>query len=191
MIPCQCKWQFKFLTNHEKEKGEIYKKISYIITCIPHNKGMEKNANLIIKNLWLGNYIAAHDINFITNEKINDIVNVTSSVSNRFNFVDYINLPIVDENACFTNIFDLMLECVHLIKNKLQENKSVLVHCKRGHHRSASIVALYLMIYCRVSLVDAVSTIKKIRPTSFRRITCMLKILIDYQCHITNTNFVN
>jgi len=67
------------------------------------------------------------------------------------------------------------------INKAVSENSIVLVHCKRGHHRSATIVAFYLMKYKNMSLVDAIFFIKKSRPTAFRKMTCMLETLIWFE----------
>ena len=66
------------------------------------------------------------------------------------------------------------------MENALSKNKSVLVHCKRGHHRSASIIAAFLMKNIGVDYLSSMAYINNIRPCALRRNTCMVKGLFNY-----------
>lgn len=138
----------------------------------------EPDANLIIHNIWLGNQFVSQDTNFVRDNNIATIINITDVVPNKFNFIEYINFPIKDTAACDTNLLPQMEFIIDLLHQLIIDNKSVLVHCKRGHHRSASIIAFYLMKYHDMTLSDAITFIKTIRPLSFRRTTCMIRNLV-------------
>ena len=170
-------WRFQELTGEELRYGETMRKLNEIIINCSLPKGTETNANQITNLVWLGNAKAAHDFNFIYRNKIHHIINLTPNIPNKFHFINYQTFPIKDYEACLVDLYKLMETAADLINTAVSENKAVLVHCKKGHHRSASIIALYLMKYHNMSLVDAVYYIKRIRPTSFRRMNCMLKTL--------------
>lgn len=172
---------YKIVECKNKKLGYLLKYINNIIVSGPNNRGDEYDANLIINNLWLGNHKVAYDIDFIREKNINYMINVTNDYDNKFNISKYMKIPIKDENACYQDILSLMIDGSDFINYAIKNNGNILVHCKRGHHRSASIVALYLMRYENMTLINAISIIKKIRPTSFRRMTCMLKTLIVYE----------
>jgi hypothetical protein len=181
MIIDNNQWIFKKIRSNKIKLGKLNRDINNLIVNSSISKGNESDANLIIDNIWLGNHKIAHDYNFVISKRIKYIINVTDSVPNIFPFINYITFPIKDTDACRTNLMN-MIECGACIINKaVAENKPILVHCKRGHHRSAAIVAFYLMKYRNMSLIDALCFIKKSRPGTFRRMTCMLKTLIIYE----------
>lgn len=173
-------WIFKTLDSKDK-RGQLNKEINNLITFYTNNEYSESNADLISNNIWLGNYIAAHDFDFITNNKINYIINACDDIPNKFPFINYINYPIKDINACYHDLLQIFVDGANTIHNIVDNNQSVLIHCKRGHHRSACILAFYFMSYHHMSLPRAIYIIKQIRPSSFRRMTCMLQTLINYE----------
>lgn len=162
--------------NQTSKNKDIIRQLKNIITF--GTKPNSANANLIVKNLWLGNCLAAHDIDFVTQQHIKYIINVTDDVPNKFPFINYTSYKIKDIYACHKNLFRIINEAADIIHHVLSSNSAILVHCKQGHHRSATIVVFYLMKYQDMSLIDAVKFVKNIRPNAFRRINCMLKTLI-------------
>jgi hypothetical protein len=174
-------WKFKNLENDEIKLGKLCRDVNNLIVTAVAKKGTEDNANMIINGIWLGNYNAANDFNFIINNKIKYIINACDIISNNFSSVKYLSFPMSDNDICQKNFFKMIIKAAAIINKAISENYSVLIHCKRGHHRSASIVTYYLMMYHNLSLLNAVKLIKNIRPTAFRRISCSLKTLILYE----------
>lgn len=167
--------------DNDKLYHSIVSSVLDVINIFSAPKGSETNASFIMNNLWLGNWQSAHDSEFIKSNNICKIVNLTVEIPNKFPYIKYKNFRMRDENACQENLFGMMVEGAKLINNALSKNKTILIHCKRGHHRSASIIVLYFMIYHNMSLIDALIIVKQIRPTAFRRLSCMLKELISYE----------
>lgn len=141
----------------------------------------ENNADIIIKNLWLGNYKAALDIKFLTDHNIKYIVNVTDDIPCMFSHIQYVHIPIKDKNICFDKsmikIIDNTLKFIH---QGLCKNVGVLVHCKKGHHRSAGIIMAFLMKYLSMSYLHSMLYINSIRPKALRRNTCMCYWVYNY-----------
>jgi len=168
------------------EEAKMIKKLNnqltYLINEYTNLNAIDEDANLILNYVWLGNYHVAHDFNFVVSAKIKYIINATTNVSNKFNFVDYTNFIIEDEDACHENLLNMINYGADVINEAIKEKQSILVHCKKGHHRSATIIVFYLMKYKNMPLIDAVCLIKKIRPNAFKRMTCMLRTLIYYEC---------
>lgn len=165
---------------------EIFRKINRIISPIYATpKKPELDANRIIignyTKLWLGNMNAAKNYDFIVGCGIKNIINVTTDIPNYFPFVEYLTLPIKDQDACRYNLLNVLEAGADYINKCISKNSSILIHCKRGHHRSASIIAYYLMKYRHYSLENAILLIKSYRATTFRKMTCILKILIKYE----------
>ena len=179
-------WKFHKLTDKEKLTGDIYREINNLISRCTQNNWSDENfieadANLIVNNIWLGNVRAAQDFNFVTSKKINHIINASDKASNIFTFLTYTTYPIIDKDVCYQNMVQLLQNGAKTINDIVNSNNIILIHCKNGHHRSASMLAFYFMTYHNMSLPDAIDLIKKYRPTAFRRMTCMLNALIKYE----------
>jgi hypothetical protein len=139
----------------------------------------ESNATYILNNIWLGNANAACDFNFVTKNKIMNIMNVTPDGSDNFNFITYHRYAIRDETLNKRLAHNILDSGAAIINKCVLENRPILIHCKRGHHRSATIVAYYLMKYLSFDLSQAIVFIKKKRPSAFRRITHFLQFLVQ------------
>lgn len=174
-------WCYKKLSNDEEKLGEINRDINNIITKYTDNNLIDKNVNMIFQNIWLGNLIAANDFNFLSKENVKYIISATSNIPKKHTSIEYIIYPISDIDACYNNYIVIMDKSADIINKAIHENNKILINCKRGHHRSASIIAFYLMKYHNMKLADAIFLIKQKRPHAFRRMTCMLKTLILYE----------
>jgi protein-tyrosine phosphatase len=144
----------------------------------------EKDGNLIINNLWLGNYKLAYSREFLKKFNIKIIINV-SKIPNKYENdkelnIKYINLLVRDKEVCNMNIQKEFEYIINLIHYCLNNNMPVLVHCKKGHHRSASIIAAYLIKYKNYSYFDAIESINKLRNCALLRNTCMNKVLYNF-----------
>lgn len=173
-------WILSPLHSDEIEYGKRLQQINSIIVHLTNNYVLEPNANLIFFNIWLGNLNSAYDQNFINQNKIKSIINVCDKIPNIFSLVQYVNYPLTDKNACYHQLLDIFNQCAEIIHQSVVRNETILVHCKKGHHRSAAIVAYYLMKYQKMKLDYIIKLIKKNRPAAFRRMTCMLYFLIKY-----------
>tara|TARA_Y100000389_G_C17418380_1_gene495121 strand:- start:257 stop:814 length:558 start_codon:yes stop_codon:yes gene_type:complete len=128
------------------------------------------NKNEIIKNLWLGDNISAHDKIFIKDNNIRLIVNVTKECK----FIDLKNIKkyrinICDDGSLSTNS-KLLREfsfVKDLIKETLKKNQGVLIHCMEGVQRSAALTILYLMNENNISYDEAYEKVKNRRPCIF------------------------
>lgn len=179
-----------------KIKSELINKINYIIQTMSKDKGTEDDANMIINGVWLGNISVSNDKYFYSKCDVSHVVNVcTIDNVKKYNNVTYNFFPFDDKSCCQKDIekkyFIIASSVSNIIDNNIKNNVCTLIHCKRGHHRSASIIAYYLMTKCNMSLINSIVNIKKSRPTSFRRINCTLSALINYETDRIYNNFVN
>lgn len=141
----------------------------------------EDNATEIMTNLWLGNKIAAQDFNFITKYNIKFIINVTYEIFNKYDFVDYFNFPLENDLEHKKYFIKIMEDCLNIINYSITNNIPVLVHCKRGHHRSACVVAYFLINYMGWDINQSINFIKNLRPTTFRKNNPMFDSLLISQ----------
>lgn len=148
----------------------------------------ENDVSEVIPNLWLGNVKAAYNKNFLEKYKIKNILTIMDNFDNnkKFNTIKYLIIPIKDKHSCNTNMIKIFDISTLFIYNSLKNNEGILVHCKQGHHRSASLVVAFLIKYLKTDYQRALQYIKYLRPCAVRRNTCMSNNLFTYYLHINN-----
>jgi len=125
--------------------------------------------SLILKNLFLGSASDANDFLFIKQNNIKLIVNVTKDIATDYSALGFedikvIRIPIDDIDTESLNTNNLLMSTLTTIKKYIDENKGVLVHCRAGVSRSASIVIAYLMKYHNLSFSQAQNYLRSRRP---------------------------
>ena len=121
----------------------------------------------IIPQLWLGNYLSSHNEKFIKNNNIKYIVNVTHNYPNLYKNIKYIRIPVRNSVIKSHKILKKNFNYINNFINNGLKKGSVLVHCKSGHRRSATVVANYLMNKFNITVDEAIKIIKNKRPTVF------------------------
>lgn len=172
----RAKWIFVKYANakHEQELHELICDLN----DSQQTQREEPDATHILSGIWLGNATAAQNFKFMQFQKISDIINVTPDIPNLFDSVQYYRFPIRDETMerdAALHALDIGADIIHKC---VIEHRPVLIHCKRGHHRSATIIVYYLMKYRGLTMAEAIYLIKQKRPASFRRLTRFLQFLI-------------
>ena len=129
-------------------------------------------ANEIIPGLWLGDMYSAANLNFIKDKNIKAIINITPSLSNRFESlgIEYLKIPIDDSlKVSDINSMTAMLPLIvdHIHKMRDIKKKNLLIHCHAGMQRSAISVAAYLVSKYGMSPSKAISYIIARRPIAF------------------------
>lgn len=178
------KWCFKILTSlnsYDAIRSNYYRTIFNAIGVSEGNR-IEYPVSKIVDGIWLGSVESAVDKCIYYNNDIRHVLCILHEPLkvNGIN-IRYTYIQMRDKDACDSNPMHLLDIGANAIHDALSSGQNILVHCKRGHHRSASIVAFYLMKYRSVPLLDAIKLIKKARPTTFRKLTCILPYLIEYE----------
>lgn len=125
---------------------------------------MEPNATRITNNIWLGNYKSGYDYNFLKNNNIKYVINVTPDYNKKFKEINYIDIPIKNKIE-YSDILKSYIQPSFLfIDNAVNNNYNVLIYCKRGHKRSATILVYYLTKKYNLSIDNAKNYIRNLRP---------------------------
>lgn len=159
----------------------------------------ESDATEIIPQLFLGNSKSSRSINFLKNYNIKCVIRILQyqnknefKIFNYFdNNIEYYDIPIKDSDICkfdLNNFFNIISK---IINDNLSNKKSILVHCQNGHHRSASLVAAYLIKYHNLDFITSVKYINGLRKCALRRDTCMVKKLFKFYLKLKNINHKN
>jgi protein-tyrosine phosphatase len=109
-------------------------------------------------NLYLG---SANNVKSIVKNPDSDGFTIFSCAKESLTKHDY-KIGMYDGyNKNISTIFD---EAVDYIKQNLDENKKLFVHCMAGISRSASVIIYYLMKYEGYTYEDAYTEVKDLRP---------------------------
>lgn len=133
-------------------------------------KNIMDKYNKILDNLYIGNYEAPIDTEFLKNQNIKLIVNCTKNYKyDTENDINILRLGITDFNSPENNIIlasniDKIIEIINIY---LESNEGVLVHCHMGQQRSAMLIACYLMKYKKNKLEESIKNIKIQRKYAF------------------------
>jgi len=126
-----------------------------------------ENCDQILPNLYLGGWEAVLDSRSLHEHGIRSLV----CCMRELEFPDSKFLPDVEYHR--VDVEDMGREPIELffpeatefIHNQLLQERPVLIHCKAGVSRSASVLLAYLMEYCGHSLYDAFVLTLRHRPT--------------------------
>lgn len=114
-----------------------------------------ERASQITKNIWLGNRYDAIDDDFLRSNNIRYIINATNDIITLSNTITY-RIPIINHKTFIEQNLYNYEKGVELIENILRKkNGNILIHCKKGHRRSASLVTAFLMKYYQMSFKNA------------------------------------
>lgn len=143
------------------------------------------SATEIIPDLWIGDYKSVSNQNFIKRVGIKFIVNCSKDIEeNKFGIenirINVDDKPSVSHDIDNNIIFNALDSTVEYIHKCLLTNKPVLVHCRAGKQRSATIVGAYLMKYGEVDIDKAVYYIRTKRPIAFEPMVNFLPALKKY-----------
>lgn len=145
------------------------------------------NQDQIIKNLWVGNYKSAVDSTFLKNNNIGLIINLSKTINftNLPNIYKY-RIPINDNLSKESNIgmINHFEKSYHLIQKFLQNGQGVLIHCRAGAQRSATLAALYLMKRYNLKSKKAMEIIKSQRKIAFFMRPNFLPVFNHFDCKI-------
>ena len=127
------------------------------------------NADEILPGLWLGNYKASQDTDFLKKNNIRTVFNCTKDIPFHPFTIRRFRVP-VDDNLQQQEIRNMELWSYEIVANMAKEYKAgnkILVHCAAGMQRSAAAVAMFLIATQRVSKEQAMNYIRSKRPIAF------------------------
>lgn len=130
--------------------------------------GMIDEYNVIVPNLYLGNFKMGSNVDFLNKNNIKGIVNCTKDIpiDKYFDDKDKLRISVTDsKDTDNINLFkENIIHSIEFIDSCLEENKPVYVHCYYGLMRSATVVAAYLMKKYKIPKDLAIILVKEQRP---------------------------
>jgi len=139
-------------------------------------------AKEIIPGLWIGSEGDSQSRSFFRQHNIGLIVNCSKTIPFKSTTgIDEYRVPIDDDprdNATLVNHLPVVVRTIDAV---LSRGKSVLVHCRAGMQRSASVVAAYIMFKHKVTANDAMQAIKGVKNETFWPVPTFDKALSSYE----------
>ena len=106
--------------------------------------------NEIVPHLFISNWYASNDINFIQNKNIRAVITLENTYKPQYildyyknNNIDFMDIGINDDPK--ENIYQYFDSTFEFINNHIRRGENVLVHCAAGISRSASIIIHYII----------------------------------------------
>lgn len=138
--------------------------------------------NKICDNLYLGDIVAAENIELLKENNIESVICLVKENYKRYD-LRYYDFPIDDNRN--ENIYDMFEKTNKIIS----ENKNVFVHCQNAVSRSVTIVLAYLL-YTGINLKDALSKLKENRKTFTRPNFGFARQLLRYEYSLFDKNSI-
>ena len=146
------------------------------------NTNLIKKQNLIKKNLWLGSKYAALNNNFLLNNNIKLIINISKDIEFTNLNIEKYRISSNDDltDSCRKGLANHFNTVYNLIDNKLDNDEGVLIHCLAGMQRSATLTAMYLMKKNKLKLNETINYIRSKRWVAFQPVPHYKLLLKDF-----------
>jgi protein-tyrosine phosphatase len=139
----------------------------------PKSELIEWNGSLyykpkqITKHVWVGSEATASDKDFLNKHKIKLVVNCTVDVPRTSN-IPMLRIPIHDAAFDAKKLTKYLNMTSMAIRDVTRYGGNVLVHCRAGQNRSATVTAAYLMSIHGMTAKESMNTIRKKKFETFR-----------------------
>ena len=128
----------------------------------------ENDIDKITKNIYLSNFEGASQILNNNKYNIHIIINFYKIKHNLKNTnIVYYHLPYSFNKISLNECWDLIINIIKITNEYYDKN--ILFCCKRGHHKSASAVLLYLILNNKCTYDQGEKYIKNIRKYALNR----------------------
>lgn len=166
--------------------SDLTKFKSYIDKELIRIMGQMDESSKILDYLYLGSEWNASNFEELKGKGVKKILNVTCEIDNFFpGCFEYYNIRVLDDEG--TDMLRYLNDTYYYIRKAKDEGSKVLVHCKKGISRSASVVVAYIMKEKSCDLYEALEYVKNLR-SNIRPNPEFLKQLEIYQGMLNASN---
>jgi hypothetical protein len=127
---------------------------------------LENDIDKISKNIYLGNFNGTQNI-INNNSNIDVIINFYKYKHQLIDNVHYYHIPYSFKTISIDECWIVIKKIIQITNNHRDQN--ILFCCKRGHHRSACAVLLYLILNNNCEYEIGETHIRNIRKKALNR----------------------
>jgi len=142
--------------------------------------------NRVNKYMFIGDTIQASHLPTLKRLKITHILNCAMEIEPNETHYDFEYLHLMLRDRSEQYIGEHLMDAFQYILEVMNEKGHVLIHCRQGISRSATILVAFLMWYKRISVDNAIATVaskrKMVAPNSG-----FMKQLRSFENHIMKT----
>ena len=128
-----------------------------------------RNADEIIPRVWLGNRYAALDRDWLEENEIDTVFNLSKDIPFHESIKNRYRVPVEDNLKAdeINNMTRWSPEIAYKILREYKKGKRILVHCAAGMQRSAAAMTFFLITLTGERASKLMSAIRRIRPIAF------------------------
>ncbi len=141
--------------------GNIWRKVHGKITKKP------TNFSWLIDEKLAGSGLPTtfDEVDWVVKKGVKSIITMTENAlpETWIQDIKYLHVPTEDLNAPDMEKIDAAVDFIH---ERINDNEPVMVHCAAGIGRTGTILACYLIKYCKYSAKNAIEKVREERPGS-------------------------
>lgn len=127
----------------------------------------------IIEQIWIGDKDIAKSLSFIKDNNISVIINCTKNIDNYYENnpeLEYYRVNVNDrlKDIDVIEMGEIIYDVINYIYRKYNEGHNILVHCKKGKQRSATVVTGVLsLLYPKKNIYELLEMVIAKRSVVF------------------------
>ena len=152
----------------------------------------EFDADEVVPGIWLGSSFAAMNVAALEHRGITAVVSVVDKDYHAFSSETSSGIQSMRIDASDDGLFDIsphFEQGINFIAQHAGEGNGVLIHCRRGASRSATLLMAFLMNRYSMTVDDALATLRKARPR-VNPISHFMKELHTYELELARERSV-
>lgn len=133
------------------------------------------SVNKIIEQIWLGDKDTAKSEEFLKDNKISVVINCSRNIKNYFRknkTIEYYRVK-VNDRLRDEDVLDMnaqIMDVVNYMYNKYADGHNILVHCRKGRQRSATVVTAFLsLLHPDKEVYELMEMVKEKREVVFNK----------------------
>lgn len=129
----------------------------------------------IIEQIWLGDKDSAKSKDFIKDNKITIVINCSKNIKNYFekdSNIEYYRVMVNDklEDVDVVDMRGQIFSVIFYMYQKYQQGHNILVHCRKGKQRSATVVTAFLsLLHPDKNISDLMEIVREKRSIVFNK----------------------
>ena len=155
---------------------------------IEYNGQLYYKPKKITNRVWIGSEATAANKEFLRRNNIKLVVNCTADIP-RFSDIPMLRVPVYDDPSDAKKMVKYFGISSVAIRDVTRYNGNVLVHCRAGQNRSASICCALLMVTRGIGYREAMKLIRERKCETFRPMN-FLSSLQEWEKKLTENGVI-